>query len=300
VSGSAPNVVNGSFELDTNTTIQPTGWLFTPGTGGSGQVTTGQYNDGSQSYLAVQGSTAGNTAGILGGPYNQSTLSQQYYVISPSKNYTIQFMIMCNRVDISNQMFVSYYTNTQSFITSISVYNVGSGGAPTSWEALSYVITPPSNAYYMTISFNLGYNNASPPGATGNIWIDGVSLSEYNPCQTGLAYTSGTNTFTVPSGIYTLKVTCVAVVNPTTGKTLPGSSIGYMAVIPGDLITVNLAIQLISAVNYAVFAYNTRTFKIISALSGNITFGSSSPTGGFLNMPTALLNVNSNVVILEY
>ena len=303
VAGASPNVVNGSFELDASGTIQPTGWLFTPGTGGSGSVTTGQYNDGSQSYLVVQGNTAGNTGGILKGPYNQSTLSQQYYVVSPSKSYTLSFMIMSNRTDIANVVNVDWYTSTQSYISSVSVINEPTGAANTSWDNFSANVTPPSNAYYATITFFLGNNNTTPPGATGNIWVDGITLSEYKPCQTGKAYTSGNNTFTVPSGIYTLKVTAVSG-GGISGRTpiLPNSCLGFMSVIPGDTITINFGFQLIGSTYYSVFAYNTRSGAVISATSGgNANQFNGNPTGGYLNVAGyGLLSTGSSIVTLEY
>ena len=303
VSGGLPNVVNGSFELDANNTIQPTGWIFNAGTGGSGNVTTGQYNDGSQSYLIVQGNTAGNTGGTLVSPYNQSTLSQQYYVVSPSKKYTFQFMYMCNRADIANIASIQWYSNTQSFISTTNYLVQGTGNAPTSWQNLSYVATPPSNAYYCVLNFFLGQNGGSPPGATGNIWLDGVSLSEYNPCQSGSAYTSGNNTFTVPSGIYTLKVTAVSA-GGISGHTpiSPNSCLGFMSVIPGDTITINFGFQLIGSTYYSVFAYNTRSGAIISATSGGTANQfNGNPTGGYLNVAGyGLLSTGSSIVTLEY
>ena len=302
VAGASPNVVNGSFELDASGTIQPTGWLFTPGTGGSGSVTTGQYNDGSQSYLIVQGNTAGNTGGYLTGPYNQSSLSQQYYTVSPSKNYTLRFMYMCNRADIGNVVFVTWYTNTQSFISNQVLMNQTIGSAPTSWQNLSFNITPPSNAYYCTVTFQGGANATTPPGATGNIWVDGITLSEYKPCQTGNAYTSGNNTFTVPSGIYTLKVSCYQPAGLSSHTVTPATTaIGYMSVIPGDSITVNFGFQLIGSTYYSVFAYNTRSGAVISATSGGTAnLFNGNPTGGYLNMGSCLLNLTSSLVTLEY
>lgn len=243
VAGDAPNVVNGSFELDVATTVQPTGWLFTAGTGGSGLVVNTTFSDGAQSYEAIQGTTAGNTAGTLVGPYNQATSSNQFYVCSPKKSYQLKFMLQCNRTDIQNSVVINWYSNAQGFLSSTPLLTLANGASPVAWTAYNFNFTPPSSAYYFQIQFNLGSNSVTPPGATGNIFVDGISISPRTPFQTYSAYaatTSQTFTFTVPSGVYYVMAKLYASYSLSGG--LFGAPGGYAEVLisckPGDTMTI--------------------------------------------------------------
>lgn len=200
VAGDAPSVANGSFEVDASGTIQPTAWNFVAGTGGSGSVVNTQYNDGAQSFQAIQGTVSGNTGGVLTGPYNQSTASNLYYPISPNKAYNLKFMLMCNRADIQNSVVVLWYTNAQSFLGSNVIFSNSTGAAPTSWTVYSYPLAPPVGVYFMQLQFNLGSNATTAPGATGNIYVDGISIKPREPFQLVQIFTSS-GTFTVPQGV---------------------------------------------------------------------------------------------------
>jgi hypothetical protein len=261
----SPNIVNGSFELDVNATVQPTGWNFVAGPGGSGQVTNAQYNDGAQSYGASQpGGGSGNTGGTLTGPYNQSTLSQQYYPVSPSASYLLKFMLKCNRTDIQNSVTVYWYTNTYVANSSTPILTLATGSSPTSWTSYAFTVTPLSGSYFCTIQFNLGSNSSTPPGATGNIYVDGVSMSLRPAFSEITSYTSN-STFTVPSGVYYVQVEFFF------NSSASGGYFYYSKVIisvkPGDTFTnnFNALLQLqggpntLYSGNSTTYAYNTNT-----------------------------------------
>lgn len=202
VSLGVPNVVNGSFELDANGTVQPTGWNFVAGTGGSGAVDNTVQNDGAQSYKVVQGTAAGNTGGVLTGPYNGGN---QYYTVSPQNSYMLRFMLKNNRADITNTVTVFWYNSTGGSVGSTVFSAIGSS-ARTTWIFYSFIVTPPSNAYYCQLQFSLGNNSVTPPGATGNIWVDGIS---FLPRPLFWAFATIDNdgaTFTVPAGVNMIKI----------------------------------------------------------------------------------------------
>jgi len=288
--GGSPNIVNGSFELDASGTATPTGWNFTAGTGGTGTVTNTQQNHGANSYLVTQDNTSGHTGGVLDGPYASGS---QYMNVSPSLSYQVGFMLKCSRVDVLNSVVLNWYDASKSFLSSTTVKSIANGSAPTSWT--TYVtsnLTPPASAEFCRIICNLGNDAVTPPGASTNIYIDGIFMRDRPSFSQSTAYTSN-NTFTVPSGVFFVK----ARVYGSKIQTINGNGAyteNIYSVKPGDVATITISFGNGGSNSVAL---NGTT---ITATNGNTGGVNGTASGGTLNLNGISPMPSASTIYLEY
>lgn len=267
VTQGAPNVANGSFEIDPVNQVQPTGWTFTAGTGGSGLVTNTDQNDGAQCYKMVQNTTSGNTAGTLNSIDSNSGLG--YMAVSPLLSYNLSFMLKCSRTDVQNKVVINWFNSSKASVSSTTVYDI-TQLPPTVWTTYQFLVTPPAGCYFATVTLMGGQNAVTPPGANCNIFFDGVFMTPFKPGQLAKTYTTGTNTFTVPSGVFNLNVEISAASVSIKNVQNPISYYkGMLPCVPGDLISVYVASSLPFLVN-GWFALNTRTGQYVGTNPASI------------------------------
>lgn len=298
----SPNVVNGSFELDqANGIVNPIGWNFVAGTGGSGSTTNTDQNHGAYSYKVVQPNVGGNTGGVLTGPYSGGN---QFMNVSPSYAYQIVFSLKATRADVKNSCVVNWYNSSQAFLSSTTAVSIANGSSPTSWTAFaSNILTPPAGAMFMQVIFNLGSDNVTPPGATANIFLDGIFITPYPQLSQAQDFTS-TGTFTVPSGVYIIGIKGYGARNSgintnTVGTQGPVGFGGYVEyftrVEPGDTVTITIVNDLIGGSSTAVVLGTTLTVK-------NYQSGAKNPegtaSGGQVNVQGGSLAPNAHFTVV--
>lgn len=190
-------VVNGSFEVDANNSTTVSNWTVVLGSGATGIVTNSDQNHGAQSFKFTRDSTVGHNGG---------SLTSQFMNCSPNLEFLLGFMLKCSRSDVENTVQVSWYTATQSLISTTTVYDSGLGSnAPTTWNTIgNSPVTPPATAMFFKIILNAGIA-AQTPGATTSIFFDGVFVRPRTALSNLISYTSPA-TFTVPSGTFRVRL----------------------------------------------------------------------------------------------
>lgn len=189
----APIVPNGSFELDANNSTTVTGWTVSLGTGATGIVTNSDQNHGAQSFKFTRDTTAGHNGG---------SLTSNFMNVSPSLAYQVCFMNKNSEADVENTVQISWYTSSQSLISTTTIYdsNLGSN-APTTWTCFtSNNVVPPATAMFCKIILNAGIAAQTPAGTT-SIFFDGVFMKLRTMGVSRTAYTA-TTSITIPSGVF--------------------------------------------------------------------------------------------------
>lgn len=280
------NIVNGSFEIDPNNTVQPTGWTFTAGTGGAGLTTNADQNDGAFSYKMTQDTTGGHTAGTLQSIDNATGLGK--LPVSPGQlsstvqyggmAYEIVFSLKCDRTDIQNKVTINWYDSAKIALSTTIVYDV-TNTPPTVWTKFAFLITPPNGAYFMTVTLAGGQNTVTPPASTAHIFWDDISIKPRTPMQTAIGVSSqSTATFFIPNGVFLANV---KMFGKASGANFGGYIEGNVRVKPGDQITIT-NVSGDGQSSTLVIAGNTFTCQNGSSISKNSFMGGQTgPSGAF-------------------
>ena len=231
----APPIPNGSFEIDPDTTVQPTRWTFAPATGGSGQVTTNDSSHGQKSYRVIHPGGAGNGGGTL-------TLTD-YLPCGISQSFTLLFDTKATLPDIETKVLLRWLDGTKAKIgEDITMLDIN-GTYPSTWTTRSVALTPvtaPSPARFFRIAFVLG-DTSVDPGASTYIYLDNVVLLPQRLFTRYAVFTT-TGTWTVPVGVNFVKFRMVGGGGGGggNGNRTPGGGGGYVegftSVTPGAVL----------------------------------------------------------------
>jgi len=282
----APIVPNASFELDVPAASPqtPTGWTLALGTGATGAVVSSDQNHGGQSFKFTRDTTVGHNGG---------SLTSSYINVSPGMLYNLFFMLKCSTAALENTVQVAWFTAAKSPISTTTVYDSGVGSnAPTAWTVFSALnVNPPATAVYAQVILNAGVA-AVTPASTASIYWDGIAMKLRDPF-TFYADQTSTTTFTVPTGIFKVRVRVCG------QSFVPGKGGGYAEAVfnvtPGDSITCNLS-SAQAGVNNAV-----HTSETLTATNGTSTAnGTASCTAGGAVLVTGGSSFPASHVVLEY
>jgi len=159
-------IANGSFENQGNTTSDASGWTLTAQNDGTiERITTDSY-DGEASLKCTSQGNGGGQAD-----------TKSFFAVSPGQPLGIKFLINSSVADIRNIVQIRYYDNTQSFLSSVNVYDEDASN-PTSWTAKTFIQTPPSNARFAKLRIIGADKSDSTPG---DVRFDGVRVSLGSP-----------------------------------------------------------------------------------------------------------------------
>ena len=257
----APPIPNGSFEIDPDTTVQPTGWTFEPATGGSGQVTKNDSSHGQKSYRVIDPGGAGNGGGTLS--------LTGYLPCGISQSFTLLFDTKATLPGIRVKVLLRWFDGTKAKIgTDITAMDIN-GTYPSTWTTRSVALAPvtaPSPARFFQIVFVLG-DTSVDPGASAYIYLDNVVLLPHR-LFTGYSVFTSSGHWTVPVGVTIVKFRMVGGGGGGGGnyKTTPGGGGGYVegftTVTPGAVLAYS-----VGAGGYKSDGGST-TFGGVSALGG--------------------------------
>ena len=126
-----PPIPNGSFEIDSNGTVNPNNWGFSPFTGGAGIVTNNDSSHGRYSYRVTHPGGAGNGGGTL-------TLmpSPAYTVTLPcsiGQAFTLMFDTKATLPGIRTKVILRWFDGSMAQIgTDITAKDIN-GTYPSTW-----------------------------------------------------------------------------------------------------------------------------------------------------------------------
>lgn len=185
-------IINGSFELDSDSDGIPDGWTRTNFHASSTFLldTSTSAADGK----SVHGKRAAKyTSTGSGGGTVETT---DFLEVSEKELYTVHWKAKNSVADIRNKVEITWYDCTQSSISTSSLYDEATNN-PTSWTTLSAEATPPANAKYAKLKFTLA---DSSDATAGSAWIDEVRLWSMARRRTAETFTADA-TWTCPIGV---------------------------------------------------------------------------------------------------
>lgn len=174
----AGRVLNGSFEIDSNSDSIPDNWTFVAGLGGSGALDTVDEQHGAKGFKITRPLGVGNVGGTLTSDYIEATDSRHYWL------GWIQYTL--SGVGITNKVDVECFNQAQVSIGTISLLNSANNEAvPVNFLRF---FKPLAGTRYIKIKL-LGGD--STPNVAGNVIFDNVALDPYVPWVSDLDFTLG-------------------------------------------------------------------------------------------------------------
>lgn len=158
-----PQVLNGSFEIDSDSDGNPDSWTITDYAGGSHALYTTSPAHGAQALSFVHPGGASN-----GGGHAES----DYIECSQLTTLAIAFILWATAAGMKIQVNALFYTAAKIYVSTTSIYSSTSN--PTSATAYIYSFTPPSTARYMKIQLIGGYTDTD---VAGTCYFDDVRLN---------------------------------------------------------------------------------------------------------------------------
>lgn len=192
-----PKLVNGSFEVDSDSDDVPDGWTETLYTGGSATIDTTNYASGQQSYKITTPGGAGN-----GGGYLQTTDFIEVRQNAP----LVVFWQMKSTANINNQVVVYWYKadQTASATASTTLYTESTNN-PTGWTRMHASANPPSDAYYCKLRLVGGHTSVTN---AGDCWFDDVGITQPTFGRKVTYNLAGSHQFVAPAtGVFKITAT---------------------------------------------------------------------------------------------
>lgn len=165
--------VNGSFEIDADSSGIPDNWTQGLYTGGSAAYDTTTPFHGAKAYKFTRPATAGNGGGYL---------ETGYLEISEYLSATIEWA-MKGEASLKNKVTVRYFDADKVDLSSDEdIYTSTSN--PTTWTKYLRFTIPPATARYMKVRFIAGYTDTAVAGDT---YFDDVKIN-INPVTIPLEF----------------------------------------------------------------------------------------------------------------
>lgn len=155
-------LVNGSFEIDSNTDSIPDNWTLTNYSGGANVLDSADKGHGS---VSMKFTSVGSGGGIL--------ISDDFIPISPQKAVQVSFLIK-STADVRNLVEAIWYTAGGTEISDTDIYD-NSTTNPTAWAKRGSIVIPPATAYYMKVRI---YGCHSSDTTSGTSRFDDVEVTQ--------------------------------------------------------------------------------------------------------------------------
>ena len=164
---SSNQVLNGSFEVDSNADGDPDNWTKSLYTGGTGTLYTTAPGHGAKAMSFTHPGGASN-----GGGYMDS----DYIEVSDLREYWIAFIHWATAAGMKNQVQIRYFDRAKTdLVADATLYS--STTNPTSEAAYSYFFTPPATARFIKVRIIGGFTDTD---VAGTAYFDDVRIN-YNP-----------------------------------------------------------------------------------------------------------------------
>jgi hypothetical protein len=164
--GQGPQVINGSFDIDSDSDGLPDSWACTPYTGGTIALETTSPDHGAKSLKFV------HPGGVLNGGGNALS---DYIEVSELLTYTLNFIHWASAAGMKNKVQLSYYTKAKVELgagSPVSLYD--STANPTSPTAYTYQFTPPATTRYIKIRVIGGFTDTN---VAGSAYFDNIRVA---------------------------------------------------------------------------------------------------------------------------
>lgn len=155
------NILNGSFENDSDNDGVPDNWQVFTFPSGIGQYETTDVFHGYKAYKFTHPGGVGNGGGYL---------LSDYISIVPSISPVVSLYMKSSVANIKNEVHVLYYDNNYIYISTETLYSSTSN--PTGWSHFTFICIPPSNAKYMKIKLIGGESSVNVAGTTLFDYVD--------------------------------------------------------------------------------------------------------------------------------
>ena len=167
--GGGQELINNSFDIDSDGDGEPDSWGITLYPGGSSDLDATNAEHGAFALKFVHPSGGGNGGG--------NALSD-YIPCNENYPFFIEFLHKCSQSGVKNIIQAIYYTEGKVYIAADdTIYEKTTN--PTIWEVVvTSAATIPSTAQYCKIRIIGGFTDADP-GSSTNIWFDNI-LIDYN------------------------------------------------------------------------------------------------------------------------
>lgn len=201
-------IPNGSMETDADADGKPDQWVFAAQGAGTGALdATDQAHSGRSFKFTCNG-----LGGVEGGG---TLLSSNFLEVTPQRLLALSWQMKSSVSGMINRVELDFFTAAQALIGASSptiIYSSETGGhtaQPSVWTPFFGACVVPSTARYAKVRL-VGGAAASPAGST---WFDDVRLGEpaYRRKMQFIvaAGNNGDFTWTAPTGVYCIKVTCI-------------------------------------------------------------------------------------------
>ena len=191
------DLVNGSFEEDSDADDTPDNWTWTAHPGGSKAVNNGG------SHGAKYFSITAPSGGTNGGGY----LDSDYYPMSDAaRGATLSWYLNSNAATIGIKVTVRAYTFAKAFISEYDIF-ASTSGAPSFWTryfAHLGVNSLPATTRFIRIRLEAG---TIGPGVAGTVDFDGVSMREPMPATWRITSNWSATPVTTTSNAYSTLTT---------------------------------------------------------------------------------------------
>lgn len=187
------DIVNNSFEQDSDADDTPDNWTWTAHPGGSKNIVSGMEGTNAFEFTAPSGASNGG-----------GTLDSDYY---PVPEYTngggvryLSWLMKCSVATIGVKVTIRAYNGAKTWQSDYDIYSASSGN-PTGWTRMLAILrgqSLPSDTRYIRIRLEGG---TIGPGVAGTVEFDGVTMKPAVPVgwKSANAWTGSPHTTTSSS-----------------------------------------------------------------------------------------------------
>jgi len=153
-------ILNGSFEIDTNSDGTPDSWTQSDESGSSNAIDATTQTDGLNSFRFT-------STGVGGG----SLVTDDFFPVNDVDNLVVQFDLKSSVAGVHNIVNVDWYDSAKAALSTSAAYD--STANPTSFASQSVEVTPPATARFAKLEI-IGIDPDTP--ISGNTWYDKVKV----------------------------------------------------------------------------------------------------------------------------
>jgi len=177
--GGGPDLINNSFDIDSDSDGVPDSWDVSLYAGGSQTLDSTNAAHGAKALKFVHPGGPGNGGGFV---------TSDYIPCNENYPFIVEFLNKCSQSGVKVAIHIRYYTEVKVFISNEIIYSDTTN--PTSWEVLfTSSATVPTTAQYLKVRV-IGGIDDTDPGSSTDIYFDNI-LIKYDPFD---IYTSNGST----------------------------------------------------------------------------------------------------------
>jgi hypothetical protein len=251
-----PQIINGSFELDSDADGQPDNWTCEEYAGGTIALETTDPAHGAKALKFIHPGGASN-----GGGYADT----DYIEISELTVLAIGFIHWATAAGMKNKVQARYFTKAKIELSPgspVDIYNSTSN--PTSETAFIYSFTPPATARYMKVRLIGGYTDTDVAGTAyfDDVRLNGNPVADLSVSEAKLAARAVAQAkLKTSSG----EVTTTSTVGE--HLTMPGGEYGFWPLFKAGGAGYSVTAQLITALIVGT-SYVTNIYMLVSGNTG--------------------------------